>query len=442
LCVFLAQPKSCIFLNNHHILFLDELRWRGLLADCTPDLEAAIAKGEVTTAYVGFDPTAPSLTIGNLVPLTLLIHWQRAGLKPIVLLGGATGRIGDPSGKNAERELKSFDELDKNLAHQAKQFEQYLAFDGDNAAIIVNNHDFYKSMNVLTFLRDVGKRLTINYMLAKDSVKNRIETGMSFTEFSYQLIQGYDYQYLLENNGCSLQMGGSDQWGNIMSGVELVRRNLGRSVHALTCKLLTKADGTKYGKSEAGNIWLDAALTSPYQFYQFFLNSADGDITKLLRTFSLKTRAEIESIEATHAAAPHARTAQRALADELTVRVHSPAALAAAVRVSELLFSKDAATMQCLTANDWATVAAEIPSFSASENDINEGVTLENLLTKLTTIAKSNSDVRRDAKAGAISINREKATEHNQIFNTSNTLFGKYILVEIGKKNKYLVCVE
>ena len=410
-----------------------------MLADCTPDLEAAIAKGEVHTAYDGFDPTAPSLTIGNLVSLSLLIHWQRAGLRPIVLLGGATGRIGDPSGKNAERNMLDLEVLDHNLAHQTKQFAQYLDFEGENAAIIVNNFDFYKEMNVLTFLRDVGKCLTINYMLSKDSVKNRLETGMSFTEFSYQLLQGYDYQYLATHYDCTLQMGGSDQWGNIMSGVELVRRNLQKSVHALTCPLLTKPDGSKYGKSEGGNIWLDPNLTSPYQFYQFCVNTDDAQIGKLLRVLTLYSRTEVEAIEAEHALAPHLRAAQIAFANELTTRVHSAEALASAKRVSALLFSKDTALLQSLTAEDWAMVANEIPAFSLSE--LPENTTIEVFLSKLTPILGSNSEARREIKANAVSINRQKATTHDQLITTKDALFGKYILVEVGKKNKYLVII-
>jgi tyrosyl-tRNA synthetase len=417
--------------------FLDELRWRGMLNDCTPNLQESIINGTTHTAYVGFDPTAPSLTIGNLVSLMLLVHWQRAGGKAIVLLGGATGRIGDPSFKAEERQLMAYDLLDKNLAHQAHQFHHYLDFEGENAAIIVNNHDIYKDMSALDFLRDIGKRITVSYMLAKDSVKTRLKTGLSFTEFSYQLIQGYDYQYLLEHHNCTLQMGGSDQWGNIMTGVEIVRRNLSKSVHALTTPLLTKADGTKYGKTEAGNIWLDPTLTSPYQFYQFCLNSTDEDMPKLLRIFLLKTQAEIEAIEAEHALAPHLRVAQRALANELTARVHSPEALASALKVSELLFSKDEAVLLSLSANDWAMVATEIPHFAVS--DLDETVSVTELLSVKTTCMDSNSAVRRAVKEGALSINRKKITAHDQIITGDNWLFDRYLLVENGKKNKFVI---
>jgi tyrosyl-tRNA synthetase len=418
-------------------MFLDELRWRGMLNDCTPELEASIAKGETTTAYVGFDPTAASLTIGNLVSLMLLVRWQQAGGKAIVLLGGATGRIGDPSFKVEERKLMDYDVIERNLQHQANQFRHFLRFEGENAAILVNNYDFYKDMSALDFLRDIGKRITISYMLAKDSVKTRIATGLSFTEFSYQLIQGYDFQHLLEHENCTLQMGGSDQWGNIMTGVEIVRRNTGKSVHALTTPLLTKADGSKYGKSEAGNVWLDADLTSPYQFYQFCMNSADADMPKLLRIFSMKTQAEIEAIEAEHATAPHLRFAQRAFAHELTTYVHSAEALASAIKVSEMLFSKDATTLQSLSANEWATVAQEIPSHILDKKIITDGTTVTDLLSVKTTILDSNSTVRRAIKENALSINRKKTTTHEQIITADDLFFGQYLLVENGKKTKF-----
>ncbi len=421
--------------------FIQELKWRGMLSDSTPELEAKIQAGEVHTAYVGFDPTAPSLTIGNLVSLMLLVHWQRAGHKPIVLLGGATGRIGDPSGKNAERDLKDFEELDHNLAFQAKQFEKFLDFSGKKAAVIVNNHDFYANMNVLSFLRDVGKRLTINYMLAKDAVKSRIDGGISFTEFSYQLLQGYDFQHLYQTNNCSLQMGGSDQWGNIMSGVELTRRNLGASVHALTTPLLTKEDGTKYGKSEKGNVWLDPTMTSPYEFYQFCLNSADSQIPKLLRIFSFKTQVEIESLEATHAEAPHLRLAQKALANELTARVHSEEALQSAIKASELMFSKDADILERLSANDWAMVANELEKFEISAEILENGCNLVDLLTKNTTFLPSASETRREIKANALSINRKKITTHELVLTKNDLLLQTYLLLEVGKKRKAMIVV-
>ncbi len=417
--------------------FIAELRWRKMLSSITPEVEEQLASGEIHTAYVGFDPTAPSLTIGNLVALMLLVHWQRAGGKPIVLLGGATGRIGDPSGKNAERNLMDFDQLDANLAHQAKQFERYLDFTGSNAAVIVNNHDIYKDMNVLEFLRDVGKRLTINYMLAKDSVKNRLESGLSFTEFSYQLLQGYDFQYLYRHHGCNLQMGGSDQWGNIMSGVELTRRNLSASVHALTAPLLTKPDGTKYGKSEAGNVWLDPALTSPYQFYQFCLNSEDAAIKKLLYTFSFKNQIELDDILSQHADAPHLRLAQRAFADELTARVHSEAALAAAKRASEVVFSKKADILLNLTESDWEILAAELTVYQLQISET--GINIIDALVAQTQIRASNGEARRDLKGNAISVNRQKISGDTFVINTEIAFFNRFVLVEIGKNTQCIL---
>jgi tyrosyl-tRNA synthetase len=423
-------------------MFLEELRWRGMLNDCTPDLEASIAKGETHTAYVGFDPTAASLTIGNLVSLMLLVRWQKAGGKAIVLLGGATGRIGDPSFKAEERQLLDYDVIERNLQHQAMQFRKFLDFEGENAAIVVNNYDFYKDMSALDFLRDIGKRITISYMLAKDSVKTRISTGLSFTEFSYQLIQGYDFQHLLQHHNCTLQMGGSDQWGNIMTGVEIVRRNVGKGVHALTTPLLTKSDGTKYGKSESGNIWLDADLTSPYQFYQFCLNSTDADMPKLLRIFSMKNQAEIEAIEAAHAEAPHLRLAQRAFSEEFTTYVHSAQALAGAIKVSDLLFSKDASTMESLSANDWAMVAKEIPSHILDKKILENGLNVTDLLSVKTTVLDSNSSVRRAVKESSLSINRKKVATHELLIAPSDLLFGKYLLVENGKKAKFVLVFE
>ncbi|MBK6563642.1 MAG: tyrosine--tRNA ligase [Saprospiraceae bacterium] len=300
--------------------FIEELRWRGMLHDMTPGAEEYLSDKKIT-GYIGFDPTAPSMTIGNFVQLMILKLFQLSGHKPIVLMGGATGRIGDPSFKENERDLKSYEELDKNLSFQMEQVKKLLEFEGDNAALIVNNLDFYKNMNVLDFLRDVGKTLTVNYMMSKDSVKNRLETGLSFTEFSYQLLQAYDFQLLHEKYNCHLQMGGSDQWGNITSGTEFIRRNTEGKAYAVTTPLLTKADGSKFGKSEQGNIWLDPDMTSPYQFYQFWINSDDKDISKYLRYFSLKSHEEIEALEAMIPTDP--RAVKAALAEELTSRIHS-----------------------------------------------------------------------------------------------------------------------
>jgi tyrosyl-tRNA synthetase len=424
--------------------FIEELKWRGLLHDMTPGMEEALENGSVR-AYIGFDPTAPSLTIGNFVPIMILKLFQDAGHQPVVLMGGATGRVGDPSGKDAERKLLDYSTLDHNLKHQQAQFGKFLRFDdSDTSAIVVNNYDFYKEMSVLDFLRDVGKRITVNYMMSKDSVKNRLEKGLSFTEFSYQLLQGYDFQYLYENLDCKIQMGGSDQWGNITGGTELIRRNLGGKAFALTCPLLTKADGKKFGKSEKGNIWLDPTMTSPYEFYQFWINAADGDLGKFFRTFSLKTREEIEAIEAEHAEAPHKRIAQNALAEELTTRVHSKEDYDSAKAVSAFLFNKKASKEQLmsLTATQLQNIADDLRSFTISKADLEKGINMADLLAESTTILKSKSEVRRAIKGSAIAVNKTKAKSFEEIVNADALMHGKYIMIENGKKNKFMIIAE
>jgi len=346
--------------------FIEELKWRGMYNDATPGVEEHLNE-MMRTGYIGFDPTAPALTIGNYVQIMILKLFQLSGHRPVVLMGGATGRIGDPSGKDKERELKTEDELDKNLEAQKKVFYKFLDFEeGDNKAIMVNNYDFYKDMNALAFLRDIGKTLTVNYMMSKESVKKRLQTGISFTEFSYQLIQGYDFHYLLKNHDVTLQMGGSDQWGNITTGTEFVSRNGGKA-YAVTTPLLTKADGTKFGKSEKGNIWLDANYTSPYKFYQFWLKANNDDIGKFIRYFTLKSREEVEALEAENVDNPQALT--RALAEELTVRVHGQEAYEAVLKVTNLLFNKKANKENLLSmkAEDLATVAGEISSFKVDK---------------------------------------------------------------------------
>ena len=326
--------------------FIEELRWRGMLHDTMPGVEEHLNE-KMRIAYIGFDPTAPSLTIGNYVQVMILKFFQLAGHQPIVLMGGATGRVGDPSGKDKERQLKSTEELDSNLSFQAAQFKKFLDFEGvENKALMLNNIDFYKDMNILDFLRDVGKTLTVNYMSSKESVKKRIDTGISFTEFSYQLLQGYDFQCLFQKRGCTLQMVGSDQWGNITSGTEFIRRNLSEKAYAVTTPLLTKADGSKFGKSEEGNIWLDPNLTSPYRFYQFWINADDRDLPKFIRYFSLKSREEIEALESELAENP--QELKRILAEELTVRVHSQEDYESVLKVTQLLFNKKASKDQLL----------------------------------------------------------------------------------------------
>lgn len=418
--------------------FIEELRWRGMLHDMTPGLEEALSKGK-TAGYIGFDPTAPSLTIGNYVQLMILKFWQLSGHQPIVLMGGATGRIGDPSGKDKERELKSYDELDKNLAFQKQQFLKFLNFEtGDNKAIMVNNYDFYKDMNVLDFLRDVGKTASINTMLSKDSVKNRLETGMSFTEFSYSLLQGYDFQRLFQEKNCLVQMGGSDQWGNIVSGTEFIRRNLGEKAYAITTPLLTKSDGTKFGKSTQGNIWLDAKLTSPYKFYQFWINADDADLPKYFRYFSLKTKDEIEALEKEYADNP--RELKRILAEELTIRIHSQEDYDVVLNVSNLLFGKaDAEILRGLDLHALEMIAGEIPSFSISKTELDNGIGILDLLAEKTQITTSKSEARKAIQNNAISVNKVKITSPETVVNASELLQDKYIMIENGKKNKYLV---
>jgi tyrosyl-tRNA synthetase len=421
--------------------FLEELQWRGMLHDKIAGIEQELEKG-MCVCYIGFDPTAPSLTIGNYVQIMLLKFWQLSGHKPIVLMGGATGRIGDPSGKDKERELKTGDELDYNLSFQKQQFYKFLDFEtGDNKAIVVNNYDFYKNMNALDFLRDVGKTASINTMLSKDSVKNRLETGMSFTEFSYQLLQGYDFQCLFQQENCIVQMGGSDQWGNIVSGTEFIRRNLGEKAYAITTPLLTKADGTKFGKSEKGNIWLDAKLTTPYQFYQFWINANDADLPKFTRYFSLKTRTEIEALEAEFATNPI--QLKRILAEELTKRVHSEADYQAVLKVSEILFGKaDKETLMSLSAENLAEIAGEIGSSSISRAELTAGVGILNILSDRTKVAPSNTEARKAIQNNAVSINKDKIKDHTLMLTTDFLLHDKYIMIENGKKNKHLLVIE
>lgn len=422
--------------------FIEELRWRGLIQDMTPELEEAAAS-EKLTAYIGFDPTAPSLHIGNMVPIMLLVHLQRHGHKPIALVGGATGRIGDPSGKDAERQLLDLTVLDANMVKVGEQLRSFLDFDcGDASAEMANNYDFYKDMGALEFLRDVGKHMTVNYLMSKDSVKNRLESGLSFTEFSYQLIQGYDFKCLYEEKGCTLQMGGSDQWGNITAGVEFIRRMLGEKAHALTTPLLTKPDGKKYGKSEGGNVWLDPEMTSPYQFYQFWLNSDDAMLDRLFKTFSLKSKEEIESILATHAEDPGRRVGQKALAEEITVRVHSQAAYDSAVQASELIFGKGGRdTLLALNAADLEMVSGEIRHFEVSKSELSNGIGIISLMADTTNITNSRGEAQRAIKGNAVSVNKEKVTDKDLIINEQHLLHDKFIMVENGKKNKFMIKV-
>ena len=421
--------------------FLDELEWRGMLHDSTPGARDELAKG-MSTGYIGFDPTAPSLTIGNYVQIMILYFWQQSGHKPIFLLGGATGRIGDPSGKDKERQLKSEEELDTNLRFQREQARKFLNFEeGDNKAEFINNFDFYKDMNVLNFLRDVGKNLTVNYMLSKDSVKNRLETGLSFTEFSYQLLQAYDFLWLYKNESCKFQMGGSDQWGNITSGTEFIRRNIpGGKAFAITSPLLTKADGKKFGKSEEGNIWLDPKLTSPYKFYQFWLNADDADLPKFYRYFSLRSKQEIEQLEQEE----DPRTLKKLLAEELTIRIHSPEDFEAVQDVSEILFNRNATPekLKSLSVNSLEDIGNEIPKFEIPRTIIEEGVNIIELVSHYANICQSKGDARRAIKNNALAVNKVKVTQHEAVIDSSSLLKDQFILIENGKKNKFLISLN
>ena len=422
--------------------FISELKWRGLIHDVTPGIEEHFKSGMVR-AYIGFDPTAPSMTIGNYVQIMLLTFLQRAGHQPVVLLGGATSRIGDPSGKDKERDLKSTEELDRNTEQFMNQAKNLLDFDTStpNHALMLNNLAFYDQMGVLEFLRDVGKYLTVNYMMSKESVRRRIESesGISFTEFSYQLLQGYDFVLLNRHHGITVQMGGSDQYGNITSGVELSRKIDDAKVYAVTTPLLTKADGTKFGKSEAGNIWLDARMTTPYKFYQFWLNADDRDLPKYLRYFSLKTQAEIEALEA----AESAQQIKRIFAEEITVRIHGHEAFAAVQAVSSLLFdpTADAEMLRNLDKSTLAQVADEIPSPAISAGSIENPVSILDFLSDQTGILPSRSEAKRAVQSNMISINKVRVTDLGATVSASDLLHGAYMMVESGKKNKYLVRV-
>lgn len=418
--------------------FIEELRWRGMLHDMTPGAEE-IMEGKNIVGYIGFDPTAPSLTIGNYVQVMLLRLFQKCGNSPIVLMGGATGRIGDPSFKDQERQLKTGEELDRNLNFQIEQIKKYLDFDGANAAKIVNNYDFYKNMNVLDFLRDVGKTITVNYMMSKDSVKSRLETGLSFTEFSYQLLQGYDFQRLYETENCILQMGGSDQWGNITSGTEFIRRNTDGKAYAVTTPLLTKADGKKFGKSEEGNLWLDPELTSPYKFYQFWINADDADMPKFLRYFLLRSQSEIEALEAEYAENPQGL--KKVFAEAITKEVHSEEAFDAAMQVSEILFNKKATQESLFSMSPAALkmIASEITSFEVPKSEIMKGVGIIELLADHTEIVSSNGEARRAMKNNAIAVNKTKISNPDHVVNGTDIIQDEYIMVENGKKNKYIL---
>ncbi len=421
------------------IKFVDELRWRGMLHDIMPGTEELLNK-EMISGYIGFDPTSDSLGVGNLVQIMTLLHFQRSGHKPFALVGGATGMVGDPSGKSSERNLLSEDILNHNLSCQKKQLEKFLDFGcGKNAAEIVNNYDWFKEYRFLDFIRDIGKHITISYMMTKDSVKNRLEAGMSFTEFSYQLVQGYDFYYLNQHKNCKLQMGGSDQWGNIVTGTELIRRKSQGEAYALTTPLITKADGTKFGKSENGNVWLDPNKTSPYRFYQFWLNASDEDVSKYIRIFTLFNKEEIEAMEEEHKKAPHLRMLQKALAKDITIRVHSEKEYISALNASEILFGKGTTdTLKTIDENTLLSVFEGVPMSDISINELSQGIQVVDFLTEKTNINTSKNEARRMLKEGCISINKQKIDENFSV-SDNDLLNQSYILVQKGKKNYFLV---
>ncbi len=421
---------------------VQELRWRGMIQDIMPGTEELFEK-EMVSGYIGFDPTSDSLHIGSLVPILLLVHLQKAGHKPFALVGGATGMVGDPSGKSEERNLLSEETLAFNIAGVKKQLSHCLDFNSGakNAAELVNNYDWFKNFTFLDFIRDVGKHITVNYMMAKDSVKKRIEgdTGMSFTEFTYQLVQGYDFYWLYKNKNCKLQMGGSDQWGNITTGTELIRRKTGGEAFAFTCPLITKADGGKFGKTEKGNVWLDAKKTSPYQFYQFWLNASDEDATKWIKIFTLLEPSSIDSLIAEHATAPQLRILQKALASELTKFVHSEADLNFAISATEILFGNATTeVLQSLNEEQLLQVMEGVPTANVTLAQLNEGYDLVSLLAD-TQIFPSKGEARKMWQAGGLSINKEKVSPEFTTVTPAQLLQGKYMLLQKGKKNYYLV---
>ena len=421
---------------------IKELQWRGMIQDIMPGTEEQLNK-EMTSAYVGFDPTADSLHIGSLVPILLLVHLQKAGHKPIALVGGATGMVGDPSGKSEERNMLSEEDLNKNIIGVRSQLMQFLNFDVSlpNAAELVNNYDWYKGISFLEFIRDAGKHITVNYMMAKDSVKKRLEgeSGMSFTEFTYQLVQGYDFYWLFKNKNCRLQMGGSDQWGNIVTGTELIRRKIGGEAFAFTCPLIKKADGGKFGKTEKGNIWLDANKTTPYQFYQFWLNASDTDAATWIKIFTFLQQDEINVLIAAHESNPADRILQKKLAEELTIFVHGQSEFDKAVETTQKLFSNTKAPIDALSIEDLGSIEGIVRTDYAGDK-INAGVDILSFLTE-NAVFESKGAARKMLQNGGVSINREKITDMQMMVEKKHLLHDKFILVQVGKKNYYLVSI-
>jgi len=428
--------------------FIEELKWRGMIHDSMPGVEEHLQE-EMRVAYVGIDPTADSLHIGHLVSVMMLRHFQRAGHQPIALLGGATGMIGDPSGKSQERNLLDEEELQKNQAAIKKQLGKFLDFGAENknAALLVNNYDWMKDFSFLEFIRYVGKHITVNYMMAKDSVKKRLTgeegvEGMSFTEFTYQLVQGYDFLHLYNTLGATIQMGGSDQWGNITTGTELIRRIASGKGFAITCPLITKADGTKFGKTEGGNVWLDPQRTSPYRFYQYWLNTSDEDAEKFIKIFTFLSKEEVEELIKSHNESPHARQLQRKLAEEVTIMVHSEEDLQTAIAASEILFGKSTQEdLKKLSKSDFLDVFEGVPQVTLKRSEITEGLGIIDALSAKTGFLESNSQARRELKGNAISVNKEKVKE-DYLITEKDLINDTFILLGKGKKNNYLIVVE
>jgi tyrosyl-tRNA synthetase len=422
--------------------FIEELKWRGMLHDQMPGVENLLAAPQA--GYIGFDPTADSLHVGSLVQIMTLLHFQRCGHRPIALIGGATGMVGDPSGKSEERNLLSEDIIRHNLEGIKKQLQKFIDFsDEKRGAMMVNNYDWFKDYKLLDFIRDAGKHITISYMMAKDSVQKRLETGLSFTEFTYQLIQGYDFLHLYRNYGCKLQMGGSDQWGNMVTGTELIRRIEQGEAYALTTKLITKADGSKFGKTESGNVWLDANRTSPYRYYQFWLNTSDEDAENYIKIFTLKEKEECDSLIASHKEQPHLRLLQKALAEDITARTHSETELKQAVEASEILFGKATAdSLNSLSEAMLLDIMDGVPQFKVDKNLFENEVNAIELLAVNTSVFPSKAEARKMITAGGVSINKYKITEPHTTVNRSHLIRNKYLLVQKGKKNYYLVIAE
>ena len=421
--------------------FIEELKWRGMIHDMMPGTEEELLKCP-TAGYIGFDPTSDSLHIGSLVQIMTLVHFQRAGHMPIALIGGATGMVGDPSGKSQERNLLDEETIAKNIIGVKHQLEKFLDFEGENPAEIANNYDWFKNMNFLEFIRDIGKHIPVNYMMAKDSVKSRLETGMSFTEFTYQLVQGYDFYYLNQHKNCIVQLGGSDQWGNIVTGTELIRRKGGKTAYAVTTPLIKKADGTKFGKTESGNIWLDKEKTSPYAFYQYWLNTSDEDATNFIKIFTLFNQDEISAMQKEHDEAPHVRSLQKKLAEDITIRVHGKEAYERAVNASKILFGKSTQEdLLRLSSSEFLEIFDGVPQAHISRSELKTGASIIELLATKSGFLSSNGEARRALKANAISVNKQKVNEAF-VVKESDLINDKYLLLGKGKKSNYIIVID